>query len=111
MSLVLLARYVRDPTWMRALAAGVGIGITTGFKYPGVFLAIPAVVAAIMASSERGWRRVVPIGPLLVMGAGTVVAFFVTSPYILLDFGRTRETANFLSPSHTAPLQARTDLS
>lgn len=57
--------------------AGVAAGLATGFKYPGVFLVVPLVVAA-----WGRWRR-------LAIGVGLMVAAFVaSSPFVLLDLGR-----------------------
>jgi uncharacterized membrane protein len=52
--------------------AGIAVGLATGFKYPGIFLLVPLVVA--------GWKRWdrLAVGVLL-----AVVAFFATSPFVL----------------------------
>ncbi len=57
--------------------AGVAAGLATGFKYPGVFLVVPLVVA-----SWHQWRR------LAVGVALMVAAFAASSPFVLLDLGR-----------------------
>jgi 4-amino-4-deoxy-L-arabinose transferase-like glycosyltransferase len=53
--------------------AGIAVGLATGFKYPGVFLLVPLVVA--------GWKRWdrLAVGLLL-----AVVAFLASSPYVLV---------------------------
>jgi hypothetical protein len=56
--------------------AGIAAGLATGFKYPGIFLAVPLVVAG-----WRQWRRVA-VG-LAVMAA----AFAASSPFVLVDIG------------------------
>jgi hypothetical protein len=53
--------------------AGVAIGLTMGFKYPGVFLLVPLVVAG-----WRQWRR------LVVSGVLAVAAFLASSPFIVV---------------------------
>jgi 4-amino-4-deoxy-L-arabinose transferase-like glycosyltransferase len=53
--------------------AGVAAGLATGFKYPGVFLAVPIVVAA-----WKQWRRLAV--SLVLMAA----AFLVSSPFVLV---------------------------
>jgi Glycosyltransferase family 87 len=53
--------------------AGVAVGIATGFKYPGVFLLVPLIVA--------GWRH---WGRLAVGAALAAVAFLATSPFVLV---------------------------
>jgi hypothetical protein len=53
--------------------AGVAVGLATGFKYPGVFLLVPLVVA--------GWGR---WGRLAVGALLAVSAFFASSPFVLV---------------------------
>jgi 4-amino-4-deoxy-L-arabinose transferase-like glycosyltransferase len=62
--------------------AGVAIGLATSAKYPGILLLAPLVVAA--------WGR---WGRLLAAGGLAVVAFAVTSPYVLLNLGRAADDA------------------
>jgi Dolichyl-phosphate-mannose-protein mannosyltransferase len=57
--------------------AGIAAGLATGFKYPGVFLAVPLVVAA-----WGRWRRLA-IG-LALMAA----AFAASSPFVVAHPGR-----------------------
>src|SRR6476620_2016022 len=53
--------------------AGVAIGLAMGFKYPGVFLLVPLVVA--------GWKQ---WGRLALSGALAVAAFLASSPFIVV---------------------------
>src|SRR5437762_2681070 len=53
--------------------AGIAVGLATGFKYPGVFLLVPLVVA--------GWKR---WDRLAVGGLLAVVAFLASSPFVLV---------------------------
>src|ERR671936_1697138 len=53
--------------------AGIAVGLATGFKYPGVFLLVPLVVA--------GWRR---WGTLAVSVLLAAVAFLASSPFVLV---------------------------
>jgi 4-amino-4-deoxy-L-arabinose transferase-like glycosyltransferase len=55
------------------IPAGIAIGITAGFKYPGFVLLVPLLVAG-----WREWRR------LAVAAALAPVAFLATSPYFLV---------------------------
>lgn len=55
--------------------AGLAAGLATSFKYPGVFLLVPLVVAG-----WGRWRRVA------VGLAASAVAFAATSPYFLVHF-------------------------
>jgi len=53
--------------------AGLAVGLATGFKYPGVFLLVPLVVA--------GWKQ----WPRLAASVAiAVAAFFASSPFILV---------------------------
>jgi hypothetical protein len=53
--------------------AGLAAGLATGFKYPGVFLVVPLVVAA-----WGKWRRLVVAAVLM------AVAFLASSPFVLV---------------------------
>jgi 4-amino-4-deoxy-L-arabinose transferase-like glycosyltransferase len=55
--------------------AGLAVGIATSFKYPGVFLIVPLVVAA-----WGQWRR------LAIGCAAAAAAFAATSPYFFVHF-------------------------
>jgi 4-amino-4-deoxy-L-arabinose transferase-like glycosyltransferase len=66
---VALALMVRG----RLELAGLAVGLATGFKYPGVFLLVPLVVAG-----WKQWTR------LAASGALAVAAFFASSPFILV---------------------------
>jgi 4-amino-4-deoxy-L-arabinose transferase-like glycosyltransferase len=53
--------------------AGIAIGLAMGFKYPGVVLLVPLVVA--------GWKQ---WGRLALSGALVVAAFLASSPFIIV---------------------------
>ena len=53
--------------------AGIAIGLAMGFKYPGVFLLVPLVVAG-----WKQWRR------LALSGVLAVAAFLASSPFIVV---------------------------
>jgi 4-amino-4-deoxy-L-arabinose transferase-like glycosyltransferase len=57
--------------------AGVAVGLATGFKYPGVFLLVPLVVA--------GWQR---WGRLTAAIGLALVAFLVSNPFVLVHPGQ-----------------------
>jgi 4-amino-4-deoxy-L-arabinose transferase-like glycosyltransferase len=60
----------------RVELAGLAAGIATSFKYPGVFLLVPLVVAA-----WGQWRR------LAIGVVACAAAFAATSPYFFVHFG------------------------
>jgi 4-amino-4-deoxy-L-arabinose transferase-like glycosyltransferase len=53
--------------------AGLAVGLATGFKYPGVFLLVPLVVA--------GWKQWPRLAASIAIA---VAAFFASSPFILV---------------------------
>ncbi len=53
--------------------AGVAVGLAMGFKYPGVFLLLPLVVA--------GWRRWSRLASAVVLA---IAAFLASSPFVLV---------------------------
>jgi Glycosyltransferase family 87 len=57
----------------RIEVAGLAAGLATGFKYPGVFLVVPLLVAA-----WRRWRRLAVAVVLM------VCAFLASSPFVLV---------------------------
>jgi hypothetical protein len=62
--------------------AGIAVGLATGFKYPGIFLLVPLVVA--------GWQR---WNRLAVAGALAVMAFLASSPFVLVHGGQAWDDA------------------
>jgi 4-amino-4-deoxy-L-arabinose transferase-like glycosyltransferase len=62
--------------------AGLAVGLAASAKYPGILLLTPLAVAA-----WGRWSR------LAVAGGLAVVAFAVTSPYVLLNLGRAADDA------------------
>lgn len=76
--------------------AGLSLGLSTAAKYPSALFALGVVVAH-LAHAGVSWRQ--PLRSLTAFfdwrlwqaGALTVVTFFATSPYILIDWSRFRE--------------------
>jgi len=93
-SVWLLARWRERPGRGGAIAAGVAIGLTTGIKYPGILLLVPAWVADPRAG-RRGIGRLLPSVELLALVAAAALTIVLTNPYLVLDLGRTRDTATF----------------
>jgi 4-amino-4-deoxy-L-arabinose transferase-like glycosyltransferase len=62
--------------------AGLAVGLAASAKYPGILLLAP-----LLAAAWGRWSR------LAVAGGLAVVAFAVTSPYVLLNLGRAADDA------------------
>jgi hypothetical protein len=101
-SLDLLARWVEAPGRPAAIRAGVAIGVTTALKYPGIFLLAPAYLGGVLLRARAGWRRLVPHPQALLLVAVAVATFLAASPYLVLDFARTRETGRFFAAAFYA---------
>lgn len=91
-----LARWAASERRRDALLAGAAIGVATGIKYPALFLLVPAWIADVLRPGRRG-VRLLPSADLLVIGVATVAAFFVVSPFVILDAGRMKDTVDLLS--------------
>lgn len=74
----------RAATVGRGALAGLAVGAAMAMKYPAVLLLGPVYVAAVMGTSSRGVRRLLP-GPAVVAGLVAAAVFVGTSPYMVLD--------------------------
>lgn len=72
----------RAATLRRGIVAGLVLGAAVATKYPGVLVSVPIYFGAVLGSSARGWRRLVP-GPALAAGATGLVLFVATSPFMI----------------------------
>lgn len=73
--------------WRWCAAAGAAAGLAVGFKYTaGLVLLAPALALALplLRRHDRAALRRAALGGLAV-GAGALLAFFVTNPYFFLD--------------------------
>ena len=102
LSIWLLARYVQAPGAGRAALAGLAIGLTTAVKYNGILLLVPAYLAGVLASSQRGARRLLPRGHVALCAAVALAVFLALCPYLLLDFWRTLATFRSLAEALAA---------
>lgn len=79
---------LQAPSRRRYLLAGVAVGLAASVKYTGAILVLPLVVAHVLARrahpGRAGWIELLPCA------AAGMIAFAVTSPYVLLDFGAFR---------------------
>jgi len=81
LTLLLSLRALEKPGTLAIVAAGAAAGLSAGVKYNGLYAAILPLTAALMARTPRK-RAATDV--LLVVGS-CVVAFFVTTPYAILD--------------------------
>lgn len=94
-AVVTIARWAERGRRFDALLAGAAIGVAMGIKYPAVFLVVPAWIAdRLRPGRGPGWPR--PSWGLVLLGIASAAVFVVVCPYLLLDIGRTRDTATFL---------------
>jgi hypothetical protein len=70
-----------------ALVAGVAVGLAAGTKYPAGALALPLAAALAWRGwrGQGGWR--VAGRDIALAALAAAVAFLVTNPFVLLDFG------------------------
>src|SRR5262245_38268947 len=87
LTLILVLRALEQPTLARFALAGLAAGLTASAKYSGVSLAVPIVLAAILARRAEGKSLLLtPFDPRLVLaGLTTLAGFFGGSPYILVS--------------------------
>lgn len=72
----------RGASLRRGVAAGLGLGVATACKYPGVVLGVPIWLASVLGSAARGWRRLLPASAPV--AAVVALAVFVsTSPFLV----------------------------
>jgi hypothetical protein len=82
LALATLLPLARRATARHGALAGAGVGAAMAAKYPGVLLLVPLYVAAVIGSTERGWRRLVSL-PAVIGGITAGLVFLITSPYLL----------------------------
>ncbi len=70
-----------DKTW-HYIVAGVGIGLAGGAKYNGALIAVAFVTAHFLRNGPKGFKDI----RLYVASLLSVVTFFLTTPYALLDY-------------------------
>lgn len=91
-----IARWVADPTPVKAIACGTAVGLATSIKYPGMLLLASVWHGERIARPGSGWRRLVP-GPSTL--AATLVAlavFLACNPFLVSDLVRLEEIATFM---------------
>jgi 4-amino-4-deoxy-L-arabinose transferase-like glycosyltransferase len=94
LTVLAILRWRDEGTLPLAAAAGLAGGLASSTKYNGLGVCIPFAVAAIQRL-QLEWRAELPTGPvrrfivaLTVFGITLALAFFGTSPYVLIDWQR-----------------------
>lgn len=63
--------------------AGLGLGLTVGFKYTAGLVLVPLLVAAALRARKQSVRKIVT--SLAIVGGLALLVFALTNPYFLLD--------------------------
>jgi len=87
LTLILVLRALEKPTLGRFLVAGLAAGLSASAKYSAATLALPIMVAAVLARRSEGKSLVGSLwDPRLVLaGLATIGGFFAGSPFILVS--------------------------
>ena len=64
--------------------AGAAVGAAMAAKYPGVLLVVPLYAAALLGSSQHGWRRCLPASAICA-GLAAAVVFLASSPFLVFN--------------------------
>jgi len=85
----------KKPSMKYFFLGGLVVGFAIGVKYNGALAGISFLTAALLALLEHriSWQKVILFGGLAFSGA--VIAFFISSPYLFLDYHHT--IAGFLT--------------
>ena len=80
------------------VGAGVALGIAVSCKYPGVVFAVAIAAAHTMVHRGRFWQRWYDVA---ISGAVTVIATFLTAPYLFLNpYGMLKDVVREARPYH-----------
>ena len=82
LTLLLSLRATEKPGVGRFILAGAAAGLCAGVKYNGLYAVVLPIIAALMAPAGERTNRV---RDLLTVIAACVAAFFLTTPYALID--------------------------
>jgi len=83
-------RLLESPVQKNYIIAGVLLGLATSTKYTGALLLVSLLVAHLMANSQRDSARRPDWNLLGVAVVFAVIAFYATSPFVLIDSGTFR---------------------
>jgi 4-amino-4-deoxy-L-arabinose transferase-like glycosyltransferase len=67
-----------------SIIAGATAGASIAAKYPGVLLLVPLYAAAVLGSSQRGWRRCLPVSAIWA-GLAAATIFLASSPFLVFN--------------------------
>ena len=81
LTLLLSLRALEKPGTLAFVLAGAAAGLSAGVKYNGVYAAVMPLTAALMTRATRKSAATV----VVLVASACVVAFFVTTPYAILD--------------------------
>jgi len=98
LTLLLSLRASEKPALRAFVLAGAAAGLAAGIKYNGL-VAVSMPLAAVFAIGERGPAR---IAAALATATACVVAFFVTTPFALIDLPAFLNGFGNLSAAYTA---------
>jgi 4-amino-4-deoxy-L-arabinose transferase-like glycosyltransferase len=94
-------RAYRKPSMRNYLLGGLVVGLAMGVKFNGALAAVSFLAAAILTFTERRISGQKAFLCLVVAFIGTLLAFFVASPYSFLDYNQT------IAAFHTESIHSR----
>jgi len=84
LALAAMLPLARSASLRRGAVAGAAVGAAMAAKYPGVLLFLPLYAAALLGSSQRGWRRCLPASAICA-GLAAVALFLASSPFLVFN--------------------------
>ena len=91
-------KITEEPRLAYYVYAGLALGVAVSCKYPAVIFAIAIIAAHTMVQQGRFWRRWYDVA---LSGAATMVATFLTAPYLFLNLdGMLKDVLGEARPYH-----------
>lgn len=88
LSLIAIWRVSKDSSIRNFVISGILIGLTASIKYGGALMFFPLLLAYMLGGDRREWFSVNSARKFLIAGAASMAAFFIGTPFALLDFDR-----------------------